>query len=99
VNLDWPRQPDRIDDAVRRAARETGRDRGLWIEFSQPAFPSRDPDASGPRGVADVFGEQSFQMAFVHSDDLIQKVPSAAFPPSAPPHRSATGSRRRFGQS
>jgi hypothetical protein len=32
--------------------------------------------------VADIFGEQTFQMAFVHRNHLIQQISSAAFDPS-----------------
>ncbi len=32
--------------------------------------------------VADVFREQSFQVAFIHGDNVIQQVPSAAFDPT-----------------
>jgi hypothetical protein len=32
--------------------------------------------------IADVFREQTFQMAFIHRNDLVQQVPSAAFHPT-----------------
>lgn len=32
--------------------------------------------------VVDVFGEQPFQMAFIHRDHMIQQVASAAFDPT-----------------
>jgi len=32
--------------------------------------------------VADVFRQQPFQMAFIHSDNMIQQVSSAAFDPT-----------------
>jgi hypothetical protein len=46
--------------------------------------------------VADVFRKQTFQMAFIRGNDVIQQISSAAFKPNAPLHHSAKGFRRTF---
>jgi hypothetical protein len=50
LDLNWPMQPGRSDDAARQLAREKGRDREPRYEFDHPVFPSQVRDAFGLRG-------------------------------------------------
>src|ERR1039458_8784261 len=76
------RQRDRSGGAARRVVHETGRDQRLRNDFYSSAFPSPARDACGLRGVADVFREQPFQMAFIQPDNVIQPIAPAAFDPT-----------------
>ena len=76
------RPPDRNDDAPRRADPEKGRAPRLWSEFCSREFPSSTQDVWVFVIVADIFGEQTFQMAFVHRNHVIQQISSAAFDPT-----------------
>src|SRR5260221_6788720 len=48
--------------------------------------------------VANILREQSLDMAFIHGDNVVQQVSSAASDQRAPPHHFARDSRRTCGQ-
>jgi hypothetical protein len=89
------RQPDHNDDATHRVAPATGRDLRVENEFYSSAFPSRVPDACGPRGSSGRIQRAAVSDG-VHSSrshDPASLVGS--FRPNAPPQRFAWDSRRR----
>jgi hypothetical protein len=68
-------QPERNDDAARPVDPEKERAPRLWSEFCSQGFPSATQDACGLRAVvADVFRKQTFQMAFIRRNDVIQEI-------------------------